>query len=120
MKLNIYKDELFREVREVREVPRMKVPYRTAETLTALLSDIDLAKITDAMALRLVLNNTNLVTQVVQATFGLADEDLPFVDLMEMVDLAKDIIDFVLGKMAELNLDDEGADPNAQTPVTMA
>lgn len=112
MKLNIYKDETFAEVREVREVPRMKIPYRTAEAVADLLEDIDFDNIDEGALLRTVLKNTKLVTNVVQATFALPAEDLHFVDVMEMADLAKELIGYVIGKMAELGVGVAETDPN--------
>lgn len=110
MKLTIYKDELFSEVREVREVPRMKIPYRTAEVVAELLADIDLS---DEMEIvRTVLRNVKQITAVVQATFSVPDEDLTHIDVMELGELAKDIIQYVVGKMAELGV--EGGDPNTK------
>jgi len=116
MKLTIYADETFATVREVREVPRMKIPYRAAEAVTDLLSDIDLSD--DVKILNTVLKSTKEITAVVQATFALSDEDLRFVDVMELGDLAKEIIGYVLNKMAELGIGAEGDDPNARQPAT--
>lgn len=119
MKLTIYTDESFSTVREVREVPRMKVPYRTAEAVLALFVDMDLEHMDQSKVLAVVLKNTQLITSVVRATFGLPEEDLPFIDLMELGDLAREIITYVMGKIAELGIGDD--DPNvqaqAQTPA---
>ena len=111
MKLTTYADKNFINVREVREVPRMKIPYTAAEAVAELISEVDF---TDEMnLLRTVLKNTKHITAVVQATFGLPDEDLPYIDTMELGDLAKEIIGFVISKMAELGIGDEDQDPNA-------
>lgn len=111
MKLTIYADETFSTVREVREVPRMKVPYRTAEVVAALLSELDLND--EQNLVRVVLRNVKQITAVVQATFALPDEDLPYIDVMELGELVKEIISYVVNKMAELGVGTEGQDPNA-------
>lgn len=112
MKLTIYTDESFSAVREVREVPRMKVPYRTAEAVLGLFVDMDLDHMDTNKGLAVVLKNTQHITAVVRATFGLPEEDLPFIDLMELSDLAREIITYVMGKIAELGAGDDA--PNAQ------
>jgi len=102
MKLTIYADELFTSVREVREVPRMKIPYRAAEKLAVLLSELDLSD--DTKVLTAVLENTDLITKVVQATFALQAEDLEYIDLMELGDLAKQIIAHVMAEIGRLGV----------------
>ena len=117
MKLNIYADESLAEVREVREVPRMKIPYKTADAVLDMLSDLDLENMDEQKVLSLVLKNKNHLTTIVRATFGLSDDDLAFVDIMELGDLARDIIRFVVQKMAELGVGK--SDPNPQALATI-
>ena len=112
MKLTIYTDASLTEVREVREVPRMKVPYRTADAVLDMLTDLDMENMNEYKVLALVLRNKHHLTTVVRATFGLSEEDLERIDLMELGDLAREIIRFVVEKMAELGLGE--SDPNAQ------
>lgn len=115
MKLKIYTDESLTEVREEREVPRMKIPYRTADAVLDMLADLDLENMNNTAVLGMVLKNKHHLTAVVRATFGLTEDDLALVDIMELGDLAKEIIRFVLEKMAELGVGD--SNPNAQEPV---
>lgn len=118
MKLTIYTDESMSAVREVREVPRMKIPYRTGDAVTDMLADLDLDKMSETAVFGMVLKNKHHITAVVRATFGLAEEDLAYIDLMELSDIAKEIISFVVGKLAELGISLGGdSDPNAQEPV---
>ena len=120
MKLTIYTDNTFREVREVREVPRIRVPYRVGQHVVKLIQDLDL---TDNVAiLRKALGTEELITAVVCATFGLADEDLDCVDAMELADTAKAIVAYVVNKLAELgiSLGSEDDSPNAETPAATA
>lgn len=112
MKLTIYKDKYFREAREVREVAQIAVPYRTAEAVAELLADLDLENITDQQALRLVLKNFKHVTAVVQATFAVADEDLPFIKTNELLELGKELVGYVLKNLVTLGGEGD-EDPNA-------
>ena len=116
MKLKIYTDESLSQVREEREVPRMKVPYRTADAVLDMLSDLDFENLDEYKVLNLVLKNKKHLTTVVRATFNLTEDDLACIDLLDLSDLAKDIIRFVMEKMAELGVGE--SDPNAQTPAT--
>lgn len=115
MKLTIYTDESLTEVREVRDVPRMKIPYRTADAVLDMLADIDFQNVNEYKVINLVLKNKKHITTVVRATFGLAEEDLDCIDLLELGDLAKEIVRFVLEKMEELGVGE--SDPNAQMPA---
>lgn len=112
MKLTIHTDASLSEVREVREVPRMKIPYRTADAVLDMLADLDLENVSEYQVLNLVLKNKNHLTTVVRATFALSEEDLACIDLMELGDLAEEIIGYVMGKIAELGVGE--SDPNAQ------
>lgn len=112
MKLTIYTDESLTEVREVREVPRMKIPYRTADTVLDMLADLDMEKMNEMAVLGMVLKNKQHLTTVVRATFGLSEEDLAYIDIMDLGDLAREIVGYVVGKMAELGVGE--SDPNVQ------
>lgn len=116
MKLKIYTDESLSQVREEREVPRMKVPYRTADAVLDMLSDLDFENLDEYKVINLVLKNKKHLTTVVRATFGLSEDDLACIDLLELGDLAREIIRFVVEKMAELGVGE--SDPNAQAPAT--
>ena len=117
MRLNIYTDESFNEVREIRERDRMKIPYRVGQHVINTLSMLDLNN--DQEVLHTLLESEKQITAVVRATFSLTDEELDYVDVMEMADLAKEIVAFVVTKMADLGLGlgTEGADPNAKMPA---
>ena len=110
MKLKIYTDETFTEVREERTAERMRIPYRVGQYVVNVISTMDLKD--DQEVLHRVLDSEEQITSVVRATFGLKDEDLDGVDMMELADLAKEIIGFVVNKMAELGLGGEDTDPN--------
>lgn len=116
MKLKIYTDESLAQVREEREVPRMKVPYRTADAVLDMLSDLDFENLDEYKVLKLVLKNKKHLTTVVRATFGLSEDDLECIDILELGDLAREIIRYVVEKMAELGVGE--SDPNAQAPAT--
>ena len=117
MKLKIYTDASFCDVREVREVPRLKIPYRVGQYVVKMIQDLDLTDVDKIF--HAVLDAEEQLTMVVRATFGLTDEDLDCIDVMELADTAKEIVGFVMGKMSELGIGAGADDPNAQTPATM-
>lgn len=118
MELKIYTDETFTEVREVRTCDRIKVPYRVGQYVVKLIPELDLTD--DQKVLNQVLSSEEHITAIVRATFGLKDEDLDFIDMIELGALARQIIEYVAGKMAELGVSVPGADPNPETPATTA
>lgn len=114
MKIKIYTDEKLITVREEREVPRMKIPYRTADAVLDMLADLDMDNMNEYAVLGMVLQNKKHLTTIVQATFSLTDEDLACIDIMELNDLAKAVIAYVVEKLAELGVEVSGPNPQAQ------
>ncbi len=109
LKLNIYADEYLSTVQETRAVEAMKIPYRTADAVLDMLADIDFNNVDEYKIINLVLKNKHHVTTIVRATFGLSEDDLTRVNIVELGDLAKEIVQYVLGQMAALGGD---SDPN--------
>lgn len=115
MKLTIYTDESMTDVREVREVARIKIPYRTGQHVINMLENLDLENMSNEAVLGMVLKNEYHLTRVVRATFGLAEEDLECVDVVELGDVAREIVVYVIKKMSDLGIFLGGdSDPNAQ------
>ena len=111
MKLRIYNDEFLGTVQEERVVDELKIPYRTADAVLDALSDIDLEKVDEYKILSVALKNKHHITTIVRATFGLSEEELGRVNILEMGALAKEIIRYVMGQVAQLNQGE-----NDQTP----
>jgi hypothetical protein len=112
LKLNIYADEYLTTVQETRTVQAMKIPYRTADAVLDMLTDIDFNNVDEYKIINMVLKNKHHVTTIVRATFGLSEDELGRINIMELYDLAKEIVQYVLGQMATLGGD---SDPNGQT-----
>lgn len=110
MKLTIFTDETFKDVREVRECARMKIPYRTSKEVIKLIQSMDLKD--DEKILHTLLDSEEHVTAIVRATFGLDEEDLAYIDAVELADLGREILGFVVKKMADLGMDAEAFLPN--------
>lgn len=104
MKLTIYTDDTYTNVREVRERDKMKIPYRVAQHVIKSLDGLDLND--DKAVLAKLLESEEQITAVVRATFGLTDADLDYVDLLELSELAGQIVDFVLSKINDLGAGD--------------
>lgn len=115
MQLKIYTDETFTEVREVKECERIKIPYRVGQYVVRLIPTLDLTD--DTKVLNQLLESEEYITAIVRATFGLKEADLEYIDILDLTDAAKQIIEYVAGKMAELGA---SADPNLQAPATTA
>lgn len=115
LELKIYKDEYLAEVQEVRKVDGMRIPYRTADAVTDMLAELDFANVDGYKVLELLLKNKRHITTVVRATFGLTEDELARVDIMDMYSLAKEAVQYVMGQMAELGGE---SDPNAKTLAT--
>lgn len=118
MQLKIYTDETFTEVREIKECERIKIPYRVGQYVAKLIPTLDLND--DQKVLNQLLESEEHITAIVRATFGLKEDDLDYIDVLDLTDAAGQIVEYVAGKMAELGVNVGGADPNPQTPATTA
>ncbi len=110
MRITIYQDDTYTEIRETRECDRIKIPYRVGQYVINTMSKLDYKDETKVVGA--VLDSEEQITKIVKATFGLTDEDLETVDMMELGDVAKDIINFVLAKISEMGV---GIDENFLT-----
>lgn len=108
MRITIYQDDTYTEIRETRECDRIKIPYRVGQYVINTMSKLDYKDETKIVGA--VLDSEEQITKIVKATFGLTDEDLETVDMMELGDVAKDIINFVLAKISEMGV---SIDPNS-------
>lgn len=115
LELKIYKDEYLSEVQEIRKVDGMRIPYRTADAVTDMLAELDFENVDGYKVINMVLKNKHHITTVVRATFGLSEDELARVNIMDMYALVKEIVKYVMDQMAALNGD---ADPNGQTLAT--
>lgn len=118
MKLRIYNDEFLGTVQEERVVDELKIPYRTADAVLDALSDIDLEKVDEYKILSVVLKNKHHITTIARATFGLSEEELGRVNILEMGALAKEIIRYVMGQVAQLNQGENDPNTQAQAQAT--
>lgn len=115
MKLNIYKDETFTEVQEVREVERIKIPLRAAQYVMQAAKEYDLKN--ENEILRAVVNSEEQLVNTVRATFGLAEHELDYVDTVELGDVGKEIYKWVIEKLKDMGIQLNFNDPNQTAPV---
>ncbi len=108
MRITIYQDDTYTEIRETREADRLKVPFRVGQYVVNTMSKLDYKD--EQKIIGAVLDSEEQITKIVKATFGLTDEDLETVDMIELGDVAKEIINFVLAKIAEMGVN---IDPNS-------
>lgn len=107
MRITIYQDDSFTEIRETREADRLKVPFRVGQYVINVMSKIDYKD--EEQIIGAIMDSEEQITKIVKATFGLTDADLETVDVVELGEVAKEIINFVLAKIAELGVN---VDPN--------
>lgn len=117
LELKIYKDEYLTEVQETRKVDGLRIPYRTADAVLDMLAEMDFEHVNEYKVINLVLKNKHHITTVVRATFGLTEDELARVNIMDMYGIAKDIVHYVMGQMEALGGE---SDPNGQTLATAA
>ena len=118
MKLNIYTNDTFTEVKETRECDKIKIPYRVGQYVVNVLANTNLDD--DMEVIKKALDSEQQITKIVRATFGLKEEELDNIDIVELTETAQQIVDFVLEKMAEMGLKfGEGENPNQTAPAAI-
>ena len=111
MKLNIYTDETFTQVKEVRSCDKVKIPYRVGQYVVNLLANADFGD--DQDILKKVLSSEEQITKIVCATFGLKEEELELIDVVELTETAQQIVAFVVEKLSDMGVQiGESKSPN--------
>ena len=115
LKLNIYTDDTYTEVREVKTAQRIKIPMRVGQYVMNLLPTLDLS---DGWGIiQHVLASEDQITKIVRATFGLTEDDLETVDMMELGDVGKEIVGYVVEKLEGMGVRLSDLLGNPQTPA---
>lgn len=108
LRLNVYKDESFTEVKRTCEVDFIRVPYRVAMYVAQMLDQVE--DFTDErQILKMIAGSGEYLTKIIKATFGVSETELECVDIVELGDTAMEIYRYVLGKFRSLRGNE---DPN--------
>lgn len=102
--LTVYTDDTLKEVARIAEADELKIPYRVAMYIGQHLDTLNV-KDTDSIY-DFVMKNLDKVDRIIKATFGVTDDELEFVNIMELGKIAVEIYKWGSGKMKSLN---EGA-----------
>lgn len=101
LKLNVYKDESFTEIKRVCEADRLRVPYRVAMYVAQTLDKVE--DITDEKRiLKVITGSSEQVTKIVKATFRVSETELETVDIGEMYDVAMELYRYAVEKFGTL------------------
>jgi len=115
LRLNVYKDENFTEVKRTCEADRVRIPYRVGIYVAQTLDQVE--DITDEkQILKVITGSTDQISKIVKATFGVSEAELECVDIGEMYDVAMELYRYAMEKFSSLR----GLDgPNAETAAGM-
>lgn len=104
LKLNVYADEAFSEVKRVCKADRVRIPYRVGIYVAQTLDQVD--DITDEkQILKIVTGSTDQITKVIKATFKVSESELECVDIGEMYDVAMELYRYAIEKFQSLKGD---------------
>lgn len=111
LKLNVYKDDNFTEVKKTYEKDSLRIPYKVAMHVAKMLDQV--SDFTDEkQVLKIIASSGEYLTKIIKATFGVSESELEYVDILEMYDVAMEIYQYVLGKFKSLT---GGQGPNMET-----
>ncbi|MCM1218131.1 MAG: hypothetical protein NC548_26900 [Lachnospiraceae bacterium] len=101
LKLNVYTNDEFTEVKRTCEAERLRVPYRVAMYVAQSLDEVE--DITDErQILKLLAGSGEQVTKIIKATFGVSETELEAVDAGEMIDVALELYRYAIEKFGSL------------------
>lgn len=104
LKLTVYANEEFSEVKRVCEAERVRIPYRVGIYVAQTLDQVD--DITDEkQILKIVTGSTDQITKVIKATFKVSESELECVDIGEMYDVAMELYRYAIEKFQSLKGD---------------
>lgn len=110
LRLNVYRDEDFTEIKRTCEADRLRVPYRVAMYVAQMLDGAD--DLTDErQILKMITGSGEYLTKIVKATFGVSETELECVDIGEMYDVGMELYRYALEKFQSLKGD---PDPNME------
>ena len=92
LKLNVYTDETLTEIERTIESDRLKIPYGVVLYVAESVDRYDL-KATDDL-FYFAINSLNEITKIVKATFGITDNALDYIDVMELTEVGVEIYKF--------------------------
>lgn len=101
LKLNIYKDEFFKEVERTETADQLCIPYRVVIYLAQSLDGIDLKNENDLF--NFAIKNVDKIDKIVKATFGVSDDELERVNIMELGKVAVELYKWFTEKVNSLN-----------------
>ena len=112
LRLNIYKDESFTEIKRTCSVDRLRVPYRVAMYVAQMLDKVE--DLTDEkQVMKLIASSGDYLTKVVKATFGVSETELECVDIGEMYDVGMELYRYAVERFKSLT---GSQDPNTGGP----
>lgn len=108
LKLNVYTNDEFTEIKRTCEADRLRVPYRVAMYVARTLDEV--GDITDEkQILKVATGSSEQVTKIIKATFGVSDTELETVDIGEMYEVAMELYRYAVEKFSSLK---GGGSPN--------
>ena len=99
--LNIYTDESFREIERTEKADQLRIPYRVVMYIAQSLDGIDLKNENDLF--NFAIKNVDKIDRIIKATFGVSDEELERVDVMELGKTAVELYKWFTKQVNSLN-----------------
>lgn len=97
LQLTVYTDDSLTDVNRVVEADKLKIPYKVAMYVIQSLDNVNLNDTDDTI--KFVAKNIDQVDKIIKSTFGLTDSELECIDTGDLVDTAKEIYRWAIGKV---------------------
>lgn len=100
LKLTVYEDDSYSNVKRTAEADELVVPYKVAMWALENIDELDLKD--GASVMRFVSSNTDKIEKILKATFKVTNSELECVNAMEVIKTVKELYSWVMDKVNDL------------------
>lgn len=103
--LNVYTDDTLTEIKRTVETDRLKIPYRVALYVAQSLDETALKD--EDKIFNYIIGNLDKIDKIIKATFGLSENEMECIDLMELGSVGTEIYKWAIEKFKSLKGENE-------------
>jgi len=100
LKLTVYTDESFTDIKRVVEADQLKIPYRVTKYLAETLENVNIKDQNEIF--NYIMDNLDKLDKIIKATFGLTETEMECIDTMELGAVGVELYKWGMDKIKNL------------------
>jgi hypothetical protein len=100
LKLTVYTDDSFTDVKRVVEADGLKIPYRVTKYLAETLENLNIKNENEVFDF--IIHNLDKLDKIIKATFGLSETEMECIDTMELGAVGVELYKWGMDKIKSL------------------